>query len=90
MPDPAESPTPAPSEPEQHATGAASAGSAGNGVNGSLDAEVRARVGKLFGGMSPVHLTESVLDWAMHLAMSPGKQIALAKSAVDKAGQLGS
>ena len=57
--------------------------------NGQLDAEVRARLAKLFGGMSPVHLTESVLDWAMHLAMSPGKQIALAKSAAGKAVQLG-
>jgi polyhydroxyalkanoate synthase len=57
-------------------------------LNGNLDAEVRAGVAKLFGGMSPVHLTESVLDWAMHLAMSPGKQISLVQSAASKAVRL--
>lgn len=63
----------------------------GQGFNGSLDnldAEVRARLAKLVGGMSPVHVTESVLDWGMHLAMSPGKQIRLFQSAFSKAGQL--
>jgi len=40
----------------------------------SLDHYVHARLGKLWGGLSPLSLSMAYADWATHLAISPGKQ----------------
>ncbi|MBD3787276.1 MAG: polyhydroxyalkanoic acid synthase [Sphingomonadales bacterium] len=40
----------------------------------SLDHYVHARLGKMWGGLSPLSLSMAFTDWAAHLAISPGKQ----------------
>ncbi len=44
---------------------------------------------KLTGGFSPTALTLAYLDWAIHLAAAPGKQLELASKAARKAVRLG-
>ena len=43
------------------------------------------RHGALHGGLSPAALAEAYLDWATHLAYSPGKRIQLVDKAMRKA-----
>jgi len=40
------------------------------------------------GGMSPAALAMALFDWSMHLAIAPGKQMALAAKAGEKAARL--
>ena len=54
-----------------------------------LDAAFRAALAKVSKGMSPVDLVLSYLDWASHLAISPGRRMLLAQSLVNKLGALG-
>jgi len=53
-----------------------------------LDDAARLGVASLTSGMSPVSLASAGLDWAMHLAMSPGKQLNLLGSGVKKVVKL--
>ncbi|MCO5090961.1 MAG: alpha/beta fold hydrolase [Bosea sp.] len=48
-----------------------------------------AAMAKFTGGFSPMALTLAYLDWAIHLAAAPGKQLELASKAVRKAARLG-
>jgi polyhydroxyalkanoate synthase len=55
-----------------------------------LDRSLRADLGKLTGGISPAALGGAYLDWAIHLMVSPGRQLELAHKAmtgmIDNAG----
>ncbi len=51
-----------------------------------LDRIAHANIAKLCGGFSPLAIAEAAADWALHLGVSPGRQSALALSAV--AGQI--
>ncbi|MEL6259017.1 MAG: alpha/beta fold hydrolase, partial [Pseudomonadota bacterium] len=50
-----------------------------------LDRSFHARWAQLTGGLSPIGLWLAYLDWAAHLAVSPGKQAQLRTKAVRKA-----
>ncbi len=54
-----------------------------------LDNTVRGKVASITRGMSPVSMATACVDWAMHLAMSPGKQMQLLTSGVGKLGRFG-
>src|SRR5689334_17939460 len=43
-----------------------------------LDRAVHAAIARLTGGLSPAALALAFFDWSVHLAASPGKQLALA------------
>lgn len=43
----------------------------------ALDHAAHAGLARLTGGLSPAALTAAYLDWAIHLAVSPGKQVEL-------------
>jgi hypothetical protein len=47
-----------------------------------VDRAVRAGIARLTGGLAPSALAGAFLDWAVHLAASPGKQLELAGQAV--------
>ena len=49
-----------------------------------LDHAVHASLARFTGGLSPAALAEAYADWAVHLAISPGKQVELAAKAVRK------
>jgi polyhydroxyalkanoate synthase len=51
----------------------------------SLDHTTRAALAQLTGGVSPVSIAAACADWAMHLALAPGKQVQLAEKALKKA-----
>ena len=53
-----------------------------------LDQTTRRAVASATGGLSPASAMTACLDWAVHLAMSPGKQLQLAASGIDKAARL--
>ena len=40
-----------------------------------LDMAIRSRIAELTGGISPVSVMQAWSDWAIHFAISPGKQI---------------
>ncbi|HEY9058655.1 MAG TPA: alpha/beta fold hydrolase [Aurantimonas sp.] len=42
-----------------------------------LDRSAHAAIARMTGGISPVSLTEAWFDWAIHLAMAPGKRLEL-------------
>lgn len=69
---------PAPSEPRE----------AFAPVGEALDNAVHAALARLTGGLSPAALTNACTDWAMHLAMSPGKQTELSIKLVRKWARL--
>ena len=46
-----------------------------------LDDKVQAQLSRAFMGLSPIALGLAAADWALHLAASPGKQMALAQKA---------
>lgn len=45
-----------------------------------IDQAALAGLGHMTSGLSPIGLTLAVLDWSMHLAVAPGKRIALAEA----------
>lgn len=53
-----------------------------------LDRVAHANIAKLSGGFSPMAIAEAAFDWALHLAVSPGRQCALALSALAKQASL--
>jgi polyhydroxyalkanoate synthase len=50
----------------------------------TLDHAAHAGLARLTGGLSPAALTAASMDWAVHLAISPGKQVELAVKAARK------
>lgn len=55
----------------------------------AVDRQVHAAIARLTLGLSPASLAEAFGDWAIHLAISPGKQSALVQKAVRKLVRLG-
>ncbi|MDX1655377.1 MAG: alpha/beta fold hydrolase, partial [Candidatus Competibacteraceae bacterium] len=55
----------------------------------SLDRLVHALIGRLTAGISPAALAMAYLDWSVHLALSPGKQMRLWEKAWRKATRFG-
>ena len=53
-----------------------------------LDRYTHAKIAQLSGGFSPMGVAEAAFDWALHLAASPGRQAALALSALSKQATL--
>src|SRR5262245_41032773 len=49
------------------------------------DRFLRAGIGRLSGGISPVGLLQVYLDWLLHLGFSPGKQLELSRKSLRKA-----
>ena len=60
-----------------------------SGVARRLDHQLRSALSRVTLGMSPAHVAGAGLDWAIHLAMSPGKQLQLAQSGLRKTFALG-
>ncbi len=58
------------------------------GFESHLDKSLHAAVARLTNGLSPAALTAAWADWAMHLSMSPGKQVELARKAGRKAQRM--
>lgn len=54
----------------------------------AIDRQVHAAIARLTLGLSPASLAEAFGDWAIHLAISPGKQAQLVQKAVRKAVRL--
>lgn len=54
----------------------------------TLDKSLKASLAKLTAGLSPIALSAAYADWALHLASSPGKQLALVEKAGKKAMRL--
>ena len=54
----------------------------------TLDRMVHANIADLSGGFSPMALALAAIDWALHLAASPGRQTALAMSALSRQSAL--
>jgi polyhydroxyalkanoate synthase len=50
----------------------------------ALDLPLKTWVGRMTHGISPAAVSASMLDWWVHLAVSPGKQLALRESAMQK------
>jgi polyhydroxyalkanoate synthase len=55
----------------------------------TIDRQVHAALARATFGISPTSLLEAFGDWAMHLAISPGKQAMLLQKALRKAVRLG-
>ena len=53
----------------------------------ALDETVHARMARANMGLSPVSMALATADWAMHLAMSPGRQMVLGQRALALAQQ---
>src|SRR5271165_2186898 len=53
-----------------------------------LDRIAHASIAKLSSGFSPMAVAEAAFDWGLHLAASPGRQAALALSALSKQASL--
>ena len=54
----------------------------------SLDHIAHASLARLTGGLSPAAVVDAYMDWAVHLAISPGKQVELATKAARKWARL--
>lgn len=52
------------------------------------DRMIRASIGRLTNGLSPVALMLAYQDWVLHMAMSPGMQLELGQKTVRKLAQL--
>ena len=63
-------------------------GPASNGWDKSVDRFVHARIARATAGVSPASLYGAMMDWASHLAISPGKQLMLAEKALQGARSL--
>jgi polyhydroxyalkanoate synthase len=48
----------------------------------NVDKKLRQQVARVTRGLSPIDIPAAVMDWAGHMAMSPGKVLSLAESAV--------
>ena len=53
-----------------------------------VDRSVHAASARFTGGVSPAALSEAFMDWAIHLAAAPGKQMLLTQKAVKKGARL--
>ncbi|MBV6271882.1 alpha/beta fold hydrolase [Alcaligenaceae bacterium CGII-47] len=53
-----------------------------------LDRMLHGTLARLTQGISPAALTQAWVDWALHLAFSPGKQLALTEKALHKTQRL--
>ena len=53
-----------------------------------IDRSLRASASRFTAGLSPSALAQAYLDWAMHLAVSPGKRLQLIDKAVRKSRRL--
>lgn len=53
-----------------------------------IDSQLRASIGKLTNGMSPMQLILAYSDWLGHLAMAPAKRLQLLQSLAEKVLQL--
>ncbi len=53
-----------------------------------VDHQIRGRVAGATRGVSPVDLAAALIDWAGHLALSPGKLLSLAESAARNAAEV--
>ena len=51
----------------------------------ALDLPLKTAIARVTHGISPAAVSAAWLDWWTHLSVSPGKQLALAESARDKA-----
>jgi polyhydroxyalkanoate synthase len=54
-----------------------------------IDTQYRARLAKATSGLSPALYATAMTDWLSHLAISPGKQLSLAKSGVKRVVGIG-
>jgi polyhydroxyalkanoate synthase subunit PhaC len=54
----------------------------------ALDHAAHASLARLTGGLSPAAVADAYMDWAVHLAISPGKQVELAAKAARKWARL--
>jgi polyhydroxyalkanoate synthase subunit PhaC len=59
-----------------------------DGVAQTLDHAARAAVSQMTSGLSPVTIAQSFSDWALHMAISPGRQVQLAGMAARQTLQL--
>jgi len=60
-----------------------------DGIAEMLDRAATATLAQTFHGLSPATMMQSFSDWAMHLALAPGKQMQLAAKAGRKYARLG-
>lgn len=87
---PAERPAPA-SAPQAEARDLGDLGQGSYAVKtigDAMDRSLHAALARVTGGLSPAALMAAYLDWAVHLAASPGKQAQLADKALRKAARL--
>ena len=94
MPSPRKSPAPVPPAPSGAPAGAPPSSLVGlpferdsfasNALGDVVDRSVHAATARLTGGISPATVAEAYMDWAIHLASSPGKQMLLAQKALRK------
>ncbi|WP_262298282.1 PHA/PHB synthase family protein [Microvirga sesbaniae] len=61
----------------------------GEGLAEVLDRVIHASAARVTSGLSPAALAEAYLDWVVHLAFSPGKQLKLTVKAARKLGRIG-
>lgn len=59
-------------------------GLASSGLGKLLDSRVQAAMARATFSISPVSMTLAAIDWAMHLLLSPGKQLDLAQLSFDQ------
>jgi polyhydroxyalkanoate synthase len=72
------------------ALAATAEGAAGDTLLQDLDMGFSAQMARVTRGLSPIALAEAWADWALHLAMSPGKQVQLAVKGAHKMQRLAS
>src|SRR4051794_27901121 len=70
-------------------SGTSEPGDALDNMAETLDRGVHAGIARLTFGLSPAALAGAYLDWAAHLAFSPGKQAQLFGKALRKSARLG-
>ncbi len=58
------------------------------GFEEALDKTLKAAQSRYTGGLSPIALGTAWSDWALHLSSAPGKQLQLARKAMDKSARL--
>ncbi len=54
-----------------------------------IDQKLRQQLAGVTRGLSPIDIAAAVMDWAGHMALSPGKMLSLAESAVRNGIELG-